>query len=73
MKFEPKHTLATANRFFLEEGRNFGSSVLTLSIQPYLDQAEVNRQKYMKEVEKYQKSDHYKKYLQTVAGTAKSL
>ena len=37
-------------------------------MQPYIDKAEENRECYMKEVEKYQKSDKYKQYLQTVAG-----
>ena len=36
--------------------------------QPYIDKAETEREKHMKDVEEYQKSDKYKKYLQTIAG-----
>ena len=38
-------------------------------MQPYIDQAEEDRERYMREVEEYQRSDKYKKYLQTIAGT----
>ena len=41
---------------------------LLVPFQPYIDQSEADRNRYLQEVEEYQKTDSYKKYMKTITG-----
>lgn len=41
---------------------------LFIPFQPYIDQSEADRNRYMQEMEEYQKTDNYKKYMKAVEG-----